>query len=210
MTDPIIYIAIGIVIGLIFMVMALVSRGKMYIPEHWHAFLPFSIILGALYLQERIKEFSLGVAAIEIGALISWAGLEIKGAMYQAMITSTGADRPAPKSEPETLNLGAGFIPTKRAIMQPSAQVVAPVQINQEQQIARTLIAQHMGKYEPDLTEEFWIKRGNFKGTRQEFTAIKAKWLRLGITYKKGTRKNAKHDIKSWRKVHMIADGHTL
>jgi hypothetical protein len=209
--DAIIYITIGILIGLVFLVMTLVSRGKMYIPEHWHGFLPFSILCAALYFEERVKGFSLAVTSIVIGALISWAGLEVKGAMYQAYVTGWGkAKEPQPEPTPAPPIFGTGFILTKRAQMQASAQVVTAPKINAEQKVAKTLIYQRNQNMKVDLTEEFWIKRGNFDGSREEFVAMKARWVKQGVSYKTGTRKNAPHDIKDWKLCRMIADGHQL
>ncbi len=209
--DAIIYITIGILIGLVFLVMTLVSRGKMYIPEHWHAFMPFSILCAALYFEERVKQFSMGVTFIEIGALISWAALEAKGAMYQAYVTGRGKPKePQPEPEPALPSLGEGFILTKRAQMQTSAQVVEAPKINAEQKVAKTLIYQRNQNMKVDLTEDFWIKRHNWEGTPEEFRDMKARWVKQGVSYKTGTRKNAPHDIKDWKLCRMIADGHEL
>lgn len=205
------YFAIGFVIGLIFLAMTLTSRGRMYIPEHWHAFLPYTVLLTALYLEERLKGTSLAIILIEIGALISWAALEIKGAMYQAYITGWGKERKQ-ETAPEAKTDEPVLTPLVRAIPQLMEKTVEPVRFDMERQFAKTLII--MRDYKPneeavDLREETW-KRPNKFGSRDAYLLTRDKWEERGIIGKKTKRKNSPYAVKDWRAVQLIADGNPL
>jgi len=214
------YFTLGLIIGLGFLVMTYVTRAGLYIPRPWHQFMPFSIMLIGLYIGQKLKatyDVILTVASMEIGALIAWTFQAIAGLMYQAYLTGSGSGRkeaPAPKpEESDTLiDWNTGRV-IKRVKLEPTvinAQVTAAPRFDAERMVARTLIDQRNHNLKVDLTESFWVKRGNFKGSRDQFVEMKDKWIRHGIIYKTGDRKNAPSDVRDWRKVRLIADGNPL
>jgi hypothetical protein len=189
----------------------------MYVYRHWHQALPYFIILSGLWVGQKFKpatyDVIIAVFAIEAGGLMLWFYLIVAGIMYQAYITGWGERKgKAGEAQEETRDpaLTPDFIPTKRALMQTHAQVVTAPKIDAEQKVARTLIDQRNHNMKVDLTETFWIKRGNFEGSRDQFVAMKDKWIKHGVIYKTGDRKNAPHDVKDWRRVRLIAGGNPL
>jgi hypothetical protein len=211
------YFAIGLLVGLLFFLLSIASRAKPYIPEHWHQWVTFVVMLAGLYIGQNLKpptyDVVLGVVCIFVFALMIALYQVRAGLMYQAYLTGWGQPkekRPEPDRQNQAPDLGPGFIPTKRAVMLPNPQVVAVPKISPERKVARALIDQRNHNMKVDLTEDFWLKNRNFDGSREEFVEMKARWRRNDVIYKTGSRKNAPDDVKDWKKVRWVADGNLL
>jgi hypothetical protein len=189
----------------------------MYVPRHWHWTGPVGMVLIGFAIHKSygggwdvilFVMWPLLRISIEYAAYIHEAGV-----IYQKYITRGGAPEPEPEPEqPADPTLGPGFIQTKRAQMQVSAQVVAAPSFDMERQFAKTLIVMH--DYKPgdkavDLREETWKKPNKF-GTRDAYLQVRDKWERRGIIGRKGNKKNASFQVKDWRAVQLIADGNPL
>jgi hypothetical protein len=208
----------GIAIAIVILVLVVIftSRAKRYIPQVWHFIGPVSLILLGSGIFESYREKYYGYLWIIMAWVqfpLTWVALywakfiyEI-GVDYQKSLSRGSAPVEDVKSETK---LDPSFTPMARPIIHDNAQVVDVPKLNPEQKVARTLIDQRNQNLKVDLTEDFWIKRGNFSGTREEFVQMKARWTRQGVSYKTGERKNAPHDIQDWRKVRMIANGDEL
>lgn len=197
----------------------------MYVPKGFHWIGPTSLILGGFFIRTQygahwdvfaFVQLPLAVVAAEWGAYL-WKA----GEAYQRYVTGT----PQPEQPVKAVdwNTGAeveplpvydnGLKPMIRVNGKPHvaySQSVDLPKFDNERKVAKTLITQRNNNFSVDLTEEFWIKRGNFGESRDRFVAMKDKWVRHGVIYKVGERKNAPHDVKDWRKVRLIADGNPL
>jgi hypothetical protein len=194
----------------------------MYIPKGFHWLGPVATVLTGFLIRQQIGgtwdvsvfvQLPLVVIASEWGAYIWQAGVA-----WQNYQTSTHAPHPHEAGVILDWNTGKP-VDVPRVVplnndgqMQTIAlnQVVDMPKFDNERKVARTLIDQRNHNMDVDLTEAFWIKRGNFGESRDKFVAMKDKWTRLGVIYKVGERKNAKHDVKDWRLVRLIAQGQKL
>lgn len=201
----------------------------MYIPRHWHVAIPVSFSLLGWYITEHYPntyDVVIVFLVLQYHAIMHMAYIVIAGNMYQAYVTQVSA-RQGPETEPlydhntgkvigevpvRNPASGDGWEPLKlKRTEQPVMnQVVTPVRFDKERKVAKTLIQQRNGNFKVDLTEDFWIKRGNFGESRKKFVEMKDRWRRDGVIYKAGDRENAPDEVADWRKVRLIADGNKL
>lgn len=182
----------------------------MYVPRHWHWLGPFAFILLGFYIHENLNSawdvivfinIPLAILAMEWGAYILQAGVA-----YQNYLTGAPSPRRVERPLPD---LGSDFVPLVRPMSNDNAQTVDVPKFDSERQVARTVINQRNHNLKVDLTEEFWIKRGNFEGSREAFVAVMDKWKRYKLI-RKGEQTNSTHEVMDWRGIRLIADGHPL
>jgi hypothetical protein len=204
-------IAAAIIAGLLLVIVILADRAKIYAPRNWHFAGPLCIILIGFAIHQNYSgawEVIVFINAPLAPIAWYWAAYIYKaGVAYQMYVTRGNA--PETKTEQPKQDMGVGFVPLVRPLME---QTVEPIEFDMERQFAKTLII--MRDYKPndeavDLREETW-KRPNKFGSRDAYLAVREKWQTRGIVGKKTARKNSVYVVKDWRAVELIANGNPL
>ena len=86
-------------------------------------------------------------------------------------------------------------------------QVTTAPKIDLDQQFCRMLVSMKRGGLDIDLTEDFWIKTGRYKGSAQSFRDMKYRLKDAGALKRKNLNNNAPFIADDWGVIERKARG---
>lgn len=93
-------------------------------------------------------------------------------------------------------------------VQQEQIQIRRAVRVDaMEQGLAQTLVDQKAFNGVMNISESFWIRDGHWKGTPEQFRAVRGKWQFYNIVEKKSDAANSKYRIVNDGAVERIARG---
>lgn len=193
-------------------------------PRPWHGVFGFGLIAGGMWVGHNLPLATLRINETASTVLL-WVGgwlWSVNGILmsYHKKIEADSLvilDRHQEEHNEVAKELAKSWtrpgkepLPKINVFQQGSqvyANTVAPVKIDRERELARTLVTMRDSGFPMNISETYWIREGRWKDGPESFRATRGKWEFYNIVGKRGNASNSRYEIQNERGVELIADG---